>query len=378
MNSGPERPRTHGQWWSSTEEFVSVAYDAARNVGIVGYESAGASAGDASFLVDARLDKALQGDSVRGLGQMLETISAAKRGAVDLSPKMSVLKAKGASALVGSADNAHHLLVSKFAMELAIKKARRYGVGWVGSQSPGGALGSYAKLATTHDMVGIAMNQTAPTVAPLGSALPLLGNAPLAAGIPAKRHDPVIMDLALTQSTGRGIALAALQNQAIPEGVLLDRLGNPTTDPNELYDSEWLKRGGTLVARGSLVPLGSNHKGYALIFIIGLLTSVLTNTDPPWNLGRDAINQGKFGALFVAIDPSVVCPIDEFKAKVDEFIDRVKSAPTKPGASEVLYPGERSQELQRRGRQLNSVSIPVSQYRDLVDLAHELGLDTLI
>lgn len=73
----------------------------------------------------------------------------------------------------------------------------------------------------------------------------------------------------------------------------------------------------------------------------------------------------------MALDPSSFLPIEEFKQRVDQFIDTVKSSPKKGGVDEILYPGQRSQELQRAGR----ATMPASHYQMLVELAGEVGLE---
>ena len=67
VESGGQGQRTYGQWWGSTEEQVTVALDAVRQVSLAGLQSVGATAEDAAFLLDIALDKALQGDPIRAL-----------------------------------------------------------------------------------------------------------------------------------------------------------------------------------------------------------------------------------------------------------------------------------------------------------------------
>ena len=77
----------------------------------------------------------------------------------------------------------------------------------------------------TIGMVGIVMNQSFPTVAPLGGAGALFGNQPFAFGVPTARHDPVLYDASMTQSSASGMFLAAKQKQKIAPGLLLDEHG---------------------------------------------------------------------------------------------------------------------------------------------------------
>jgi len=220
------------------------------------------------------------------------------------------------------------------------------------------------------------MVQSVPTVAPLGGRGPLLGNAPVAIGVPAADHDPVILDMSFTQSSSSGVLLAAEQHQQVPDGVLLDEHGEPTTDATEYPDHELEAIHGGIHARGTLTPLGGNHKGYAMVFMVGLLTSLLADASPPWELYYHLPERGTYGTLLVAVDPSVFRSEDSppVGAAVDAFIDRVKGSPKAAGVDEILYPGERSQALKRLRRASGAISIPKSHYEGLVALAADAGV----
>lgn len=369
--------RTYGQWWESPEEQVTVPLAAVEKVGLAVLQAGGASAEDAAFLLDIGLGKAMQGDYVRGLGRLSGWLRASQRGDLDMRPQMRILQEKDAVALVDGGPKALDALVCRFAMDLAVEKARKYGVGWVSAQASGGILAPYLKRAAAGDMVAMIFTQAAfPTVAPTGGVAPILGNAPVGYAIPAGRHDPVIVDMAISQSSASPVAEAGRRGDQVPSDFILDREGQPTTDAVEFIDPEY--EGPNFVPRGSLLPLGgsrSGHKGYALVFVVGLLTHLLSDTSPPWELGLDSESRGRTGTLFMALDPSSFLPIEEFKKRVDQFIDTVQSSPRKEGVDEILYPGQRSQELQRAGRATGRVTMPASHYQMLVDLAREVGLE---
>ena len=373
----PVEKRTYGQWWDTTEELVRVPVDRVLEIGIAALKSGGATEENAAFIMDQSLMKALQGDHTRGLGRLPGTVQAAKNGALDLNPEVKVLRESSATALVGAGPNAQSSIVCRFAMDLAIEKARQHGVGWVGAHALGGILTQFVKQAVDAGMIGMVMTQSFPSVAPLGGMKPLLGNAPIAFGIPAGKHAPVILDLSMTESSASGMFQTAKQGGQAPEGALLDERGNPTRDARE-FVTEGSLGGMDMVARGSLSALGGGHKGYALVFIVGLLSYILTDTSPPWDLRKDIEPPGQVGTFFVAIDPARFTPAEEVASRVDSFIDTVKSQPKKAGAVDILYPGERSQQFQREGLERGTVDIPASHYQGLASLAKELGMEGTI
>ena len=366
--------RTFGQWWQHNEEFVTVTLDSVRRLGIAAYRSAGATQENAEFLFGMNLDKALQGDHARGIGRLPGIIQSVRAGKLDLNPELRVLRESPSFGLVDSDPTASGRLACKFGMELAIRKARATGIAFAGVRGQAELLTRFLQMATQANMVGIVFNQSFPTVAPTGGAGPLLGNQPLAIGVPAGRHDPVLLDMSMTQSSAAGMFLAAAQGQHVAPGLLLDEHGMESTDAREFATKDVFPGLGP-GARGSLQPLGGNHKGYAMVFMLSLLSAVLSDTSPPWELFYHLEKRGRYGTVLIAINPAVVMPVDQFKQRVDEFIDNVKAAKKRDGVSEILYPGEGSQRLRREREALGVLPLPVSHYAALCALAVELDVE---
>ena len=380
MTDARQTEKTYGQWWESSEEQVTVRLSAVENVGMAALREAGASEEDAAFLLSMAVAKALQGDYVRGLGSIRRHVTAAQNGSVDMNPTIEHLTDKGAMALVDGGPKAQDALVCRYAIDLACDKAAEFGVGWVSARSSGGSLAPFMKRAAARDMAAMVFIQARfPVVAPTGGSSPMLGNAPVGFAIPAGRHDPVIVDMSITQTSASPVADAARQGKPVASDMILDASGQPTTDTSNFLKPDY--QGPLFVPQGSILPLGgarSGHKGYAMVFFVGLLSYLMTDTTPPWDLALDSDKDGRPGTMFLAMDPSNIMPIDRFKEQVDEFIDQITSSPRKEGVDQILYPGQRSQKLQRQGRERDSVTMPASQYHDLSALAKELGMDGVL
>jgi len=186
----------------------------------------------------------------------------------------------------------------------------------------------------------------------------------------------VILDMSTTQSSASGLLMAAEQGERIEPGLLLDRHGRSSTDARDFPDREVMEKiGGGFAVQGTLLPLGGSHKGAGLVFVIGLLSHLLTDTSPPWELFYDLPERGRYGTLLVAVDPEAFDPSGRVLDKVDAFIERVTSAPRREGAEAILYPGQRSQQLKRERRASGVVEIPESHYAGMCELASEFGMD---
>jgi L-2-hydroxycarboxylate dehydrogenase (NAD+) len=237
----------------------------------------------------------------------------------------------------------------------------------------GGILTPFVTMAADAGMIGIMWTQTGPGVAPLGGYKPLLGNGPFAVAIPAANHDPIVIDMAFTQSSASGVLLSATQPGAtIPPGLVLDEHGEPTTDPRDFSDEEHTAAGGMRV-KGTLTPLGNSHKGYAMLLALGVLAAVLSDTDPPWDLVRGAGPAKQGGSVLIAIDPDALNPSRAHET-VDQFIEAVTTAPRRAGVDAILYPGQESQRIKREAWRRGTVEVPVTHIAGLIELAEELNL----
>ncbi len=219
------------------------------------------------------------------------------------------------------------ILVGHLAMEESIRLGRENGIGIVttkGSFSTIGALSYYAEKIGNENLIGIIMSTSRPVVAPFTSKEPLFGSNPIAIVIPSDLA-PVILDMSTAAlSFGTVMEHKVLQKE-LPEGVLIDKHGNPTIDPAHALE-------------GALLPFGG-YKGAGISMMIELLTSTLGGSSFQ---GKHAEN-GR-GNLFITISPSVVGDIKDLKESAREFIENLRKIPTSDGKP-MRTPGENTRNI---------------------------------
>jgi LDH2 family malate/lactate/ureidoglycolate dehydrogenase len=316
---------------------ISVRIDALHQCMAACLRALGHADQDAARMAEVFLDSELRGYDDHGAVMVEAYAGWVRSGASDPRGKLEVVRETATSVLL-EANRGNGPSAATEAMRRAMVKAREHGLGCAGVRNSGHfvAAAPYVEMAARDGLVGFACaNTTALTAAP-GSTSRIFGTNPLAYGIPAARHEPLLFDMATSAIAGGKVRMAAAAGKRLPEGVLLDVDGSPTTDPNAYL------RG------GAILPMGgeqSGHKGFGLAMVVDALSGALTGAGFALSAGIAANKAGE-GRLFLVIDPEMFMPRDEFARRIDQLIDQVKAAKRQPGVDEIWVPGERG--LRRR------------------------------
>jgi L-2-hydroxycarboxylate dehydrogenase (NAD+) len=221
-----------------------------------------------------------------------------------------------------------------------------------------------------HDMIGLYFAVgNANHLPPWGGLDMLLSTNPIAAAIPAGAEQPIVLDMATTVAAYGKVKTKALRGESMPVGWMIDRQGNPLTDPKRAEE-------------GMLLPLGgmeAGYKGYGLAMIIGLLAGTLGGAA----MGKDVIDFNhdddsvtNTGQAICAIDVAAFGDVATFKAAVDTLARDIRGSQRMPGVERIAMPGERSEETRAlRGR--DGIPIAPALQRSLDDLARELKIALL-
>jgi len=231
-------------------------------------------------------------------------------------------------------------IASKLAVEIAAKKAKEFGVCVVSIANCNhiGRVGEYSELLAQQNLVSIIWCNADPAVAAFGGKDRLLGTNPFAAGIPSN-GDPVIIDFATAASAEGKIRVARANGVSLPPGMIIDKDGVESNDPNDFYDG------------GAILPFGG-HKGYCLSLMIELLGGGLSGNHPSMNSSYSHGN----GTVMVVIDPDKFFGTAAFKDEISEAIKAVKATPAIKPQSPVLVPGD----VENQQRQKNRPKIEIS------------------
>jgi LDH2 family malate/lactate/ureidoglycolate dehydrogenase len=309
----------------------------------------------------------LTGADGHGIFRLPAYLKRIRAGGINLHPNIHIEREQGATALING-DNALGHLVMNRAVDLAIEKVKQHSVCWIGSHygNHSGAASVYVRKLAEHGYIAIYMAVgNANHMAPWGGIDLLLSTNPIAIAVPSGDHPIVLLDIATTVAAYGKVKVAAQKGESIPEGWMIDRQGNPITDPQKSSE-------------GSLLPIGG-YKGYGLAVMIGLLAGALNNAAVgkgtiDFNAHHDLITNT--GQTIIAVDPSAFGDKDAFIGRVVDLVEDLKNSSTLPAVKEIRVPGEGAAKTMV---ERSKYGIPVSPelLEALNTCAKECGISTL-
>jgi LDH2 family malate/lactate/ureidoglycolate dehydrogenase len=316
--------------------FITADPAALRTATVSLLARAGMRADVAEVVATVQLEADLRGMHSHGLRAIPVYLKRIAAGIINPRPNLRI---EGA---VVHGDDGPGQYVAHRAMSEAIARASTTGVGMAVARRSNhlGAVGYYANMAAARSLIGFATTNGNVMLAPPGQTSPVVGNNPLAWAFPGGLE----IDVATSVAAGGKVDLANAEGDSIPPG--------------------WLD------ARGLAIPLGAPeapHKGFGLALALEALAGVLSGA----RFGRqhaleveDGERPWDEGHFFLALDPTVLMPIDDFKARIDALISDVRAAGGR-------VPGDAARSRKEHALR-DGLRLPASIYRRLRECAPEL------
>jgi LDH2 family malate/lactate/ureidoglycolate dehydrogenase len=325
--------------------------------------AAGASVDEAEVVMRHCVDANLAGHDSHGIIQIPTYIDRIQVGHIVPGAPWTIVQ-ESATTTVIDGHWGFGYTVTERAMQLTIDKARSSNVAatTVFRQGHIGRLASYTLMAARADMIGLITadsGRSSKQVAPFGGREPRLGTNPISIAVPSDLDGPLFLDMATAAVAAGKIALAVSRNESVPEGWLIDSVGRPTTDPQQL------RKGGALLALGGT----EGYKGSGLSAIVEILCGLLTGL----GFGIDPSGRHNDGCFLAVFNVAAFRPLPEFKREVAEFARYLKATPPAAGFSGVLYPGE-IEHLREQDRRANGIEVEDATWNKLRSLAEHYQL----
>ena len=173
------------------------------------FQKVGTPKDHAEIAARVLVSASVRGVDTHGVANVIGYSRAIENGVYTIPQQMDIISESETTALM-SGGNGIGLVSAHRGMEIAIEKARKYGLGMVSIRDGHhvGMVAYYAMMALEHDMIGMSMTTAAPAVRPAFGAKSMLGTNPIGFAAPAGEERDFVLDMATSTVASGKVALA--------------------------------------------------------------------------------------------------------------------------------------------------------------------------
>lgn len=301
---------------NDSDERISI--ENAKFIGENALQGLGLNIKESQIVTNHLVDASMWGYSFAGLPRIL---AIAERP--ELKNKrlpLKIIKESPVSALIDGGNQLGYISVLQ-SVDIAIEKVKKSGVAIIGIRNSWftGRAAYYLEKIALAGFASIYVVSSTPTVIPNGAIQKSLGTNPLAIGLPGKVR-PFIFDIGTASVMSGEVLMKAFLGESFDEICGLNNLGEPTRIASEIL-------------QGGVFPFGG-HKGFGLSLAIQAL-GLLAGSKATHGELID------FGYFFIAFDPELMMPLNQFTSELDELLLKIKNLPKQRGVEEIRIPSER-------------------------------------
>ena len=309
----------------------------------------------ANICAEALINAELVGAPSHGLSRLKMYCDRINKKVINPKPKIKIKKISQSISHI-DANNSIGFVAADIGIKKAIENAKKTGFGLVGIKNSGhyGLSGYYAEQAVKKNLMALVFTNAPPAIAPHGALKTLFGTNPICFGTPTSSKIPFILDSSVSMINRGKIRVAARTGKKIPEGVALDKFGNPTTDAKKAL-------------KGVQLPI-AGFKGSGFAWMVDILSGVLTGGNHGGKVKDpfdDFTGPQNIGHLFIVIKPNIF--VGNYNQRIKENIKRIKKLPKIKGIKEILYPGQNKfNRYKKNSKKEIKISVNISRDIDIL------------
>lgn len=291
--------------------------------------------------------------------------------------EVEVVRDRMATAVV----DGHHgmgMVASYRCMEMAIEKAKKYGIGVVviRNSTHYGIAAYYPMMACENGMIGMSCTNARPSIAPTFGVENMLGTNPLVFAMPTDEDFVFTNDYATSISQRGKIEKYARDGKELPAGWVIDNNGKTKTDAKEVLKD-------LIAGEAALVPVGGigeesgGYKGYGYATVVEILSSALQQGSFMKELA--GFEDGKkvpykLGHFFMAIDIESFTDIESFKKTTGDILRELRASRKAPDSERIYTCGEKEY-IAWLDRKDKGVPVNSELQEQIITMRNELGLN---
>ena len=364
------------------------------------FQKFGFTKDEAAIITDVLLTADMYGIESHGMQRLSRYDNGLKSGLIKLEAKPEVVFETPISAVIEGHDGMGQLIGHK-AMEIAIEKAKKSGIGIVSVRNSNhygiagyyalmekakksgigivtarnsnhyGIAGYYALMAVKEGLVGLSTTNSEAIMVPTFASKAMLGSNPLAVAVPADPY-PFFFDASTSVVTRGKLEMYRKAEKELPDGWALNKYGKPSTDADDVLKNIASKAGGGIMPLGGNTEKLGSHKGYGYGMLVELLSSIAS-----MGITSNHTHQnGKGGTChgFIALDPAIFGDPEALKEHFSTFLQELRDAPKAEGAERIYTHGEKEALAVDRVKE-NGVPVDVKTVIEMKQMADRLGMD---
>lgn len=310
--------------------------------------AAGLPEEDAIISADILIESDKRGIDSHGIGRLKPIyLDRIREGVISPITKVDIIK-EGLTTAVLDGNNGMGQVVAKQAMQMAIDKAKVYGMGMVAVRNSNhyGIAGYYATMATEQGMIGITGTNARPSIAPTFGVENMLGTNPLTFGIPTDEAFPFVLDCA-TSITQRGkIEVYQRAGKELPEGWVIGQDGTARVDTEQVL-KDLVTGGAALTPLGGIGEEQGGYKGYGYATVVEILSAALQGG--AFLKALSGVRDGEkvpydLGHFFMAIDVNAFTDQEPFRKTTGDILRALRASEKAPGCDKIYTAGEKEYE----------------------------------
>ena len=335
----------------------SVSYDALAGFSRAVLLSAGANTESADAATWAMMHASAHGVDTHGIRLLPWYADCLRSGLAKGHPEIRVEQKRRAAVCVDADGGMGHLAMYR-AMDEACALARDCGIGMalVVNSTHFGAAGAYTLAAAQAGFIGMVTANSGAFVVPHGGFKPIHGTSPYSVSAPNPGGEPFLLDMATSSIPWNKVLRYRTEGLELPQGVAVDTSGAFVTDPHQAV---------------ALAPAGGKdygYKGAAIAGVAEVLGGVLTGMRLSREQDGLALADSRMGHFVMAIDPTLLMPLEAFGLRLEDYFDGFKAQPG-------TYAAGGPEWEHRRRREAEGIPLPDGLHAELKAAAEKAGVD---
>lgn len=352
--------------------YVNFSYDLLHKFCMDAFEKFGFTAEEANIIQDVLLTSDLYGIESHGMQRMVRYHKGISSGLIKIDAKPEVVFESPISAVIDGHDGMGQIIGHK-AMEMAIEKAKKSGVGIVSVRNSNhyGIAGYYAMMAVKEGLMGFSSTNSEAIMVPTFASMAMLGSNPIALAMPAEPYD-FFFDASTTVVTRGKLEMYNKMEKPLPDGWALNKDGNPSNDASDVLSNIVAKNGGGIMPLGGSTEQLGSHKGYGYGMFCEIFASILSMG----STSNHCMIDGKSGIChsFMAINPAFFGDPEAIKKHLSAFLQELREAPKAEGQERIYTHGEK-EVAAVADRHKNGIPVNDNTMVEVADLCDYLDLD---